>query len=175
MVPYLLTLILAQAAPPAGRCGTARPNLDAIKTAEGLVIAPDGTIYFSQPFGAAASNYLGRYRPPYDKVETKWVEVGPKALGIALDPTRNVLYVGSRGRGKLLKVFLYDRPVVRELAYVEATITGVTLGEDDSVYYTDQSGGRVYRVLRGGNKSEVTSTVSEDPNGLAFGPDGDLY
>jgi glucose/arabinose dehydrogenase len=176
MASYLLTLlILAQAVPPATRCGTARPNLDAIKTAEGLVIAPDGTIYFSQPFGAAASNYLGRYRPPYKEVETQWVAVGPKALGIAFDPKRNLLYVGSRGRGKLLKVFLYNRPVVRELADVEETINGVTLGEDDSVYYTDQKGGRVYRVLRGGAKNEVTSSVIEDPNGLAFGPDGDLY
>jgi glucose/arabinose dehydrogenase len=176
MASYLLTLlILAQAAPPAARCGTARPNLDAIKTAEGLVIAPDGTIYFSQPFGGAASNYLGRYRPPYREVETQWAKVGPRALGIALDPKRNALYVGSRGRGKLLKVFLYDHPVVRELANVEPTINGVTLGEDDAVYYTDQHGGRVYRVLRGGIKTEVTTSVIEDPNGLAFGPDGDLY
>jgi glucose/arabinose dehydrogenase len=176
MTPLVLLLVtLAQAPAPAPKCGTARPKLDEIKTAEGLVIAPDGTIYFTQPFGAAASNFLGRYKPPYDKVETQWVDVGPKALGIALDPRKQVIYVGSRGRQKLLEVVLYEKPVVRELADVEATINGVTLAPDASVYYTDQSGGHVYRVLGDGTKTQVTGAPIEDLNGLAFGPDGHLY
>ncbi len=177
MTPLLITLLtFAQAQPaPPPKCGSARPNLDAIKTAEGLVIAPDGTIYFTQPFGAAASNFVGRYRPPYKEVETQWVDVGAKALGIALDPKRNVLYVGSRGRKKLLAVMLYDPPVVKELADAEATINGVTLSEDGAVYYTDQGTGQVHRVLGDGTKNQVTTTPIEDPNGLAFGPDGDLY
>ena len=48
-------------------CGAARPGLESIGNAEGLVIAPDGTIYFSQPFVGPNTNYLGRYRPPYDQ------------------------------------------------------------------------------------------------------------
>ena len=44
----------------AGNCGFARPNLDSIATAEGLVIAPDGTIYFSQPFVGSNTQYLAR-------------------------------------------------------------------------------------------------------------------
>jgi lysophospholipase L1-like esterase len=39
-------------------CGTARPGLGTIATAEGLVIAPEGTIYFSQPFVGANQQYL---------------------------------------------------------------------------------------------------------------------
>jgi glucose/arabinose dehydrogenase len=176
MIALLLTLLtLAQETPPAPKCGSARPSLDAIKTAEGLVISEDGTIYFSQPFGGAASNFLGRYRPPYKEVELNWVDVGPKAVGITLDPKRRVLYVGSRGRKKLLMVSLTDPPVVRELADAEEKINGVTLAEDASVYYTDQGGGHVYRVQRHGMKSQVTTTPVEDPNGIAFGPDGKLY
>lgn len=166
------------AAPPPivpGGCGDARPDLAGIPTAEGLVIAPDGTIYFTQPFGDRASPFLGRYRPPYTAPELRWVEVGPKALGLALDPQRGVLYVGSRERQKLLAVFLSEYPQVLELADAEPAINGVTLGKDGAVYYTDQKGGHVYRVTFEGAKTRVTAAPIEDPNGLAFGPDGKLY
>ena len=176
----------APAAPPAAaappppvevpeRCGKERPKLDAIKTAEGLAIGPDGTIYFTQPFGAAASNFLGRYKPPYTEVETKWVDLGGKALGITIDPKRATLFAGSRDRKKLLAVTLSTNPVVTELADAEPTINGVTLGEDGAIYYTDQGSGQVYRVTQAGVKSQVTTRPVEDANGIAFGPDGRLY
>src|SRR5690348_11242309 len=64
-VARLLTPGLAVAQKPTvepGTCGTTRPELKGIGTAEGLVIAPDGTIYFTQPFDKGASSFLGRYR-----------------------------------------------------------------------------------------------------------------
>jgi sugar lactone lactonase YvrE len=175
-----LVLLLAALVPPTAaakvpRCGSARPALDAIQTAEGLAIAADGTIYFTQPYGKGSSGYLGRYRPPYTAPETRWVDLGGKALGITLDPRRNVLYAGSRERKKLLEVTLSEPPSVRELADAEEKINGVTLGEDRAVYYTDQGGGHVYRVTAAGHKSTVTATPIADPNGLAFGPDRHLY
>ena len=160
---------------PAGGCGTTRPSLDAIKTAEGLVIAPDGTIYFTQPFGTGSSGFLGRYRPPYTAPELQWVDLGGKALGITLDPKRRVLYAGSRDRKKLLAVYLSAHPQVAEIADVEPTINGVTLGEDGAVYYTDQATAHVYRVTPEGTKTRVTKSPVEDLNGIAFGPDKDLY
>jgi len=163
------------AAPTPGTCGKARPRLDAIQTAEGLVIAPDGTIYFTQPYGKGSSGFLGRYRPPYTAPETRWLDLGGKALGLALDPKRGVLYAGSRDRKKLLAVFLAEKPMIWELADAEPAVNGLTLGEDRAVYYTDQKGGHVYRVTPDGTKSQVTTTPLEDPNGLAFGPDGRLY
>ena len=66
----LAILFLAAPAPSAAAsvaCGGARPALDAVATAEGLVIAPDGTFYFSQPFVGPNQNYLARYRPPFDR------------------------------------------------------------------------------------------------------------
>jgi glucose/arabinose dehydrogenase len=161
--------------PAPGTCGHARPDLAAIPTAEGLVIAPDGTIYFTQPYGAGSSGFLGRYRPPYTKPETRWLDLGGKALGLALDPKHGVLYAGSRDRKKLLAIFLAEKPELWELADAEPAINGLTLGEDGAVYYTDQAGGHVYRVTAEGAKSRVTATPIEDPNGLAFGPDGHLY
>jgi glucose/arabinose dehydrogenase len=159
----------------AGPCGTTRPKLEGIQTAEGLVIAPDGTIYFTQPFGTGASGFLGRYKPPYTEVETRWLDLGGKALGITIDPKRAMLYAGSRDRKKLLGIVLATHPEVREIADVEDKINGVTLGEDGAVYYTDQGGGHVYRVSATGEKTKVTTTPIEDPNGIAFGPDGKLY
>ena len=193
LIVALALQVLAQAAPaapaPAPRpvvapppppeiiepCGTARPKLDGIKTAEGLAIGPDGTIYFTQPFGTGSSNFLGRYKPPYTELETRWADLGGKALGITIDPKRAVLYAGSRDRKKLLAVTLSTRPLVAEIADVEPTINGLTLGEDGAVYYTDTDGGHVYRVTAFGAKSQVTTRPVEDANGIAFGPDGRLY
>ncbi len=167
---------LAAPAGAAGTCGVARPNLESIATAEGHVIAPDGTIYFSQPFVGSNTQYLARYRPPYDRApETHWVDMGGNALGIMLDPQRNVIYAGSRTLKKLLKVTLAEPPVVNALADIEEGVNGLTLGEDGSVYYSDQGGGQLYRVAPEGRKSRVTASPITEPNGLAFGPDGWLY
>jgi glucose/arabinose dehydrogenase len=175
LLPAVAAAQTPSAEPAPGTCGHARPDLKGIETAEGLVIAPDGTIYFTQPYGKGASGFLGRYRPPYTKPETRWLDLGGKALGLTLDPKRGVLYAGSRDRKKLLAIFLASKPEVWELADVEPDINGLTLGEDGAVYYTDQKGGHVYRVTAGGTKTQVTSAPLEDPNGLAFGPDGHLY
>jgi glucose/arabinose dehydrogenase len=155
------------------KCAGVRPALEAIKTADGLVIGPDGTIYFTQPAGA--TGFLGRYRPPYKELETNWIDLGGKAFGLALDPKRSILYAGSRDRGKLLAVILAESPAVLEVADVESTIHGLTLGNDGAIYYTDQAGGHVHRVTADGAKSQVTASPIEQPSGLAFGPDGALY
>jgi len=167
----------APAASSAEACGSARPALDAIKSAEGLVISPDGTLYFSQPFASEQPTSLGRYRPPYDKgPDARWLDLGGNALGITLDPKRQVLYAGSRTLGKLLRVTLAEPPVVTALADVEPDINGVTLGEDAAVYYSDQKGGHLYRVAPDGTKSRVTAEPPlTQPNGVAFGADGRLY
>jgi lysophospholipase L1-like esterase/sugar lactone lactonase YvrE len=172
----LVVLGLAAPATAAPPCGGARPVLESIATAEGLVIAPDGTFYFSQPFVGDNQQYLARYRPPFDQPpETRWVDLGGNALGVTLDPARNVVYAGSRTLRKLLKVTLAHPPVVSTLAEAEAGINGVTLGEDGAVYYNDQAGGHVYRVTPEGAKTQVTARPLTEPNGLAFGPDGRLY
>jgi len=176
---WLLAVVLpaGSAARPAwAGCGEARPSLAGVTTAEGLVVGPDGTLYFSQPFVGPNSEYLGRHRPPYDRPpELHWAQLGGNALGITLDPQRNVLYAGSRTLKKLLKVSLDDVPAVSVLAEAEEGINGLTLGDDGAVYYSDQGGGHLYRVTAEGTKTRVTTSPLPEPNGLAFGPDKQLY
>jgi len=181
LVLLVLAALVAGAIPRAGeaagaRCGAARPRLDGVATAEGLVVGPDGTLYFSQPFVGPNTRFLGRYRPPYDRPpEDQWLDLGGNALGIALDPSRNVIYAGSRSLRQLLRVTLGEAPRVETLAEVEDGINGLTLGEDGAVYYSDQAGGHLYRVAPDGAKSRVTTSPITEPNGLAFGPAGRLY
>jgi streptogramin lyase len=140
---------------------------------EGVVIAPDGTIYHSQSF---SGNFIGRIRPGMAH-ERNWVMVGAQVLGITYDPKRKVLYAGSRSRQKILKIEVDKTPpTVTELADAEGGVNGVTLGEDDAVYYNDQTGGHISRVSPDGMKTRVTNTpIPSGPNGIAFGPDGMLY
>jgi len=88
---------------PAGsvKCGDMRPNLGGYSgSSEGIVVAPDGTIYFSQSF--SGSN-IGRVRPGM-ALEAAWVNVGATVLGLAYDPKLKVLYAGSRSRSRILKL-----------------------------------------------------------------------
>ena len=110
------------------------------------MIAPDGTIYFSQPFAGENPRFLGRYRPPYDHgPETLWLDLGGDALGLALDPTRRVLYAECRTRKQVLAVSLGEPPSMRPLVEAEEGINGMTLGPGGTVYYSDQSEGHLHR------------------------------
>jgi len=96
-------------------------------------------------------------------------------LGIILDPKRKVLYAGARASLKMYRVQLDDPTKIDVIAPVENGVNGVTLGEDGAVWYTDQTGGNVYRITADGMKNKVTMMTLPDLNGIAFGPDGKLY
>jgi hypothetical protein len=161
-----------------GGCGNYVAAANTTGGAEGLVVTPDGTLYFSQ---AGTGQHIGRIRPG-GPVERNWVMVGPNVLGITYDPKRKLIYAGRRGQGTanppaVMKIDVSGpTPLVGMLATAGASINGVTLGEDEAVYYTEESARNIRRVTYFGTSSLVNATaLPGNPNGLAFGPDGKLY
>jgi sugar lactone lactonase YvrE len=155
-------------------------DLSGVGRAEGVVIGPDGTIYFSD-FGT----HVMRYAPPYSGGPDKtWATIpGAWIFGVMLDPKRKVVYAGARMAKApaigmppaLYKVDITDPTKVSKVVDAEHGINGLTMGDDGSVYYADQVGGHIYRVTPEGAKSQVTKTPVDNADGIAFGPDGKLY
>lgn len=155
--------------PMTSRCGTAQPDVSSISNTEGLVIGPDGTIYFSQ------SNAVGRLRPGM-AVEPTWVAVTASTMwGLAIDPSMNRLYVGSPANGTIYKVDMAsDPPMVSRFIGSAGQPNGLTLGTDGALWYTDFGGGHVYRVTADGTKTRVTTSTIAGADGIAFAADGSL-
>lgn len=157
---------------PAGpTCGTERADVSGIRGTEGLVIAGDGTIYYSRP------RAVGRKRPGAD-AEPAWAALPSGAStvwGMVVDPANNRLYVGSPSATTVYAVTLGDTPEVTPYVSGAGQPNGLTLGPDGALYYSDFGGGRVYRVPPGGERAQVTMSAIAQANGVAFGPDGALY
>jgi sugar lactone lactonase YvrE len=153
-------------------CGTARPDVSTITGTEGLVIAGDGTIYYSQ---RAA---IGRL-PPGGTAQNAWVMLPTGAStvwGLALDVPRHRLYAGSPSTGRIYVVDLTAAtPTATALSFAAGGPNGLTMGPDGQLYYTDFNGGHVYMVDAAGTRTQVTSTTIAGANGVAFAADGSLY
>jgi sugar lactone lactonase YvrE len=155
-------------------CGSARPDLEAITFSESIVIARDGTIFYSQPGG------VGRLAParPADHA---WVSVGKAdatVWGLALDVANENLYVASPATAAIHRVVLADAvPVALVFVADAGAPNGMTLGPDGALYYSDSVEGHVYRVTLGGDTGtavRVTVDTIPSPTGLAFFADGSL-
>jgi sugar lactone lactonase YvrE len=172
-------------------CASSTPatfDISMFGRAEGLVIGPDGTVYFSD-----FNNHVMRYVPPYSAgLERTWATVeNGWIFGIMLDPKRKVIYAGSRSpKGMttpapaVYKIDVTDPTKVSKFAEAEAGINGLTMGDDGSLFYADQccsptmpipDGGHIYRITPDGTKTRVTKTPIDNADGIAFGPDKALY
>lgn len=146
-------------------CGGARPDVSGITGTEGLVIARDGTLYYSQ--GGA----VGRVTP--DGTQDDTFVVLPRGSstvwGLVLDAANAHLYVGSPGNATIYDIDL-TAPMPAPVALVTSAgqPNGLTLGPDGALYYSDFGGGRVMRVElpAGGTPTMVASVPSA--NGVAF-------
>jgi sugar lactone lactonase YvrE len=145
-------------------------NIQMMGGFEELKFGPDGTAYWSN-----FNQNIGRWMPPYDKPPEKtWAKMPGGILGLTIDPKRRLAFAGARDTKALYRFSLDDPSKVDKIADVEGGFNGTTLGEDEAVYYTDQTGGHVYRVTSDGMKTKVTATPLNQPNDIAFNPDGAL-
>ncbi len=156
---------------PTSACGGARPDITRVTGTEGLVIARDGTIYYSQG-GAVGRLAVGG--APEDRfvalprgTSTVW--------GLVLDAANEHLYVGSPGDRTIYDIDLTaGTPAATALVTSAGQPNGLTLGPDGALYYSDFGGGRVMRVaLPGGGTPTMVGSVPS-ANGVAFDDEGRL-
>jgi sugar lactone lactonase YvrE len=155
-----------------GCTGTARPDVSAIRGTEGLIVARDGTIYYSQ------SGSVGRLAPG-GSPEDSWVSLPGSSgtvWGIALDAANATLYVGSPSAGTIYSVDLTAAtPTATAFVTGAGSPNGLTVGPDGALYYSNFGAGRVMRVeATGGTPTQVTTSAITQPNGVAFDTDGTL-
>lgn len=156
--------------PPAVRCGSERPALASTVGAEGVVIAADGTIYYSQ------SSAIGRITPDGTRTGA-WVRVAGATTiwGLALDVPRRRLYAGSPITHSIHMVDLSASPPTASVLVASAgQPNGLTMGPDGYLYYSDFGGNHVWRVDADGMRTQVTTAAITQANGVAF-YNGDLY
>jgi sugar lactone lactonase YvrE len=137
-----------------------------------MIIARDGTIYYSQ------SRAVGRLAPG-GSPENGWVSLGGSAgtvWGMALDAANETLYVGSPSAGTIFSIDLTAAtPTSEPFVTGAGAPNGLTIGPDGALYYSDFGGSRVMRVeASGGTPTRVTTTNIASANGVAFDADGTL-
>lgn len=158
---------------PAASCAGARPTVSAIRGTEGLIIARDGTIYYSQ------AGAVGRLVPG-GTPENAWAPLpgSPGTVwGIALDAANTTLFVGSpSGGGTIFRIDASGAtPAVTSFTTAPAAPNGLTIGPDGALYYSDFGDDSVWRVpATGGTPTEVTTSAIGSANGVAFDDDGTL-
>lgn len=154
------------------QCGMDRPTLPTTAT-EGLVIGPDGTIYFS------AAGSVRVMRPGMPAAQLVALQGASTVWGLALDAANNKLYVGVPSSRRIDVVDLAATPPTATTFVSGAGApNGLTMGPDGALWYTDfTAAGHVYRVSSDGMRTRVTNAMMpiRNPNGLAFDREGNLY
>lgn len=159
-----------------GACGTEVAPVAMITGTEGVAIAADGTIYYSQTGG------VGRWVPGTTTPEDDWVSLAGTSTvwGMAIDDATGMLYVATPGATATAGIIwridtTAATPAGSELYQSAGTPNGLTLGPDGAIYYGHfAASGQVYRVDTAGNRTTVTTSTIASPNGVLFDGDGTL-
>ena len=159
---------VASDAGPDGSSGcTGRPEVAGIVGSTGLVIARDGTLYFTHAGG------IGRLAAGA-RQDTFVISAAPLSA-LALDAANTTLFVAMPGSGigrvDLGAVTPAIEPFVNDLGAPYA----LTLGPDGGLYYADANSGNVYRVsLPDAARTTVSGSPVTNARSIAFEPSGSL-
>ena len=156
--------------------GTAQPDLGtSVQLSRGLVIARDGTIYFTQVGG------VGRLLPD-GTLETDWVTLGGGEMlaGLALDATNANLFAAAPDFSGGSAPSIYRVEVATGVAttvVTGGTPFGLAVGADGMLYFGDTLAEHVFRVDiagAGGTPVQVTTSPVANARGVAFEASGTL-
>ncbi len=148
--------------------GTKEPFLAEIMNPTGLAIGPDQCLYITSRNTGIA------YRSTLDKRVEKYADGLGLATGLAFDSAGN-LFVGDRGgvvykvaQDRSVSVFSELEPSISAYHFAMSAdnqlyVSGPTLSTQDCIYKIDHNG-EPHIVFRGLGR----------PQGMAFGPDGQL-
>lgn len=155
-------------------CGTETPPLAMIADTEGIAIADDGTIYYSQ------SGHVGRWVPGAAAPEDDWVALAGTSTVWGMALAGDTLYVATPAStptaGNIWSIDTTAATPSATMLYPNAgRPNGLTIGPDGAVYYGHFVGsGHVYRLTPAGERTQVTTDPIASPNGVLFDDDGTL-
>ncbi len=167
--------------PPDPNCGTRRPNVDGVLNADGLVITPDGTLYYST--NDKTNGYIGRLLPTGEHLP-RWVPIpgDPVTFGLAFDKVRGRLFFHGSNSGSVQVVHL-GTPQPAPLPFVTGLtrVNDIAVGLNGDLFLALQGTRGVLKIAPDGTRVNVnndpigTTPDSGSPAGLNFWTDGTLY
>jgi sugar lactone lactonase YvrE len=169
MVRAAFLALLTAACDEASTCGTATPDVSPIRETEGIVIARDGTLYFSQLGG------VGRMMPD-GTIDAGWFRLDTASetvAGLTLDAANRTLFLAASGGIYAIDVEQASPAPTRIVDDVRPT--AITLGPDGMLYATNPRESNVVRAdPAGGTARPIVTSPLPNAEGLAFEAAGTL-
>ncbi len=162
---------IADAGTAAPVCGDDLVTGSTITGTEGIVVAADGTLYYSQPQAVGRRDTDGNvddaFAPLRSAAQTVW--------GLALAPDQSRVYAASPSTGSIFVIDAASGDVDFEITGLFGGPNGLTVDRDGHLFVADFNDDVVVRLTIGASAAAVTSTTITSavtaPNGLLV--DGD--
>jgi streptogramin lyase len=191
LAAVLLIALLAQAlfalfrSPTASRPPTPKPPIHSgrfieyplpmsISAPGGLVVGPDGNLWFTEYGG----NAIGRISPKGVLKEFRLPSANSDPSGITTGPDGNLWFVESYYGSKIGRIT--PTGTITEFSVPSATtnnsgLTGITTGPDGNLWFVESYSDGMGRITPRGVITEFRLVPGTGPFGIAAGPDGNLW
>jgi streptogramin lyase len=138
---------------------------------QNVTYGPDGNIWFTEP----SANKVGRITPL--GVVTEWPTTHDKPWDITAGPDGNVWFT-AQGNGGAIGRITPLGAITEFTAGLTTTSNpaGIVAASDGYLYFAETAHHAIGKLSTGGTISELaTPTTSSAPDGVALGPDGNVW